>query len=255
MGALARALKAKFRTPREALEALGLDPALIDIKQLAKDSKLRRGRDGMVDGAEAEEMRAARNLSGSAFEDEQLRINRQMEHEMTDDDEEERRDEYDEEEPRFFGGRNDEEERKIRRFRMRQLADHLTTARDAGGQGLSHNDAAEILRDFPRNELEHMNASVFDEDLESVMEKLTGMGGTSTTGYPPKAGDRRKMAKDARLATKHFGLDRLEGRSNEMLRYGDRAEPLAMDEATESANADSFAAFFPDAARIKTNAL
>ena len=47
------------------------------------------------------------------------------------------------------------------------------------------------------------------------------------------------MARDARLATKHFGLDRLEGRASDMCNYGDQEPPrLAMDEARE---ADAYA--------------
>ena len=260
MGALARALKAKYPGgPREALRALGLPEDLLSPAQLASDAKQRARREaakkGMaIDGGgvlspdapqsalAAMEAKLIERYHGEELEEmrellERVHHQAGVEHDGEVVDEEP--DDDPEEETRFFGGKTDEEERARRKFRMRQLADHLTTARDAGGQGLSHNDAAEILRDFPRNELEHMNASVFDEDLESVMERLTGMGGSSTTGYPPKAGDRRKRARDRKQANDAFGLGRLEGRASDMCRYGDQEPPaLAYDERSSDAAAE-----------------
>ena len=236
MGALAKALKARFSSPQECLAKLGLDSSLLDdewsTKAKARKAAARRGM--AIDGiGTPEELRAARDLDGEEFEREQRRLDRELEDGMIDDEEE--RDEFDEEAPRFFGGRNDEEERRMRKFRMRQLYDHMTAPREEGGQGWAHDDVMDVLRDFPKNGLEHMNAAVFDEDLEELM----GMGGTATSVYEhePKAKDRRKMAKDARLATKHFGLDRLQERRGEMTRWGDR-EPLAYDERSSDAAAE-----------------
>jgi hypothetical protein len=79
--------------------------------------------------------------------------------------------------------------------------------------------------------------AALDQDIEHVMSRLNmrdleGMGGTALSNYEhePKARDRRRMAKDARLADKRFGLERLRPRANEMVNYGDQEPPLAYDQ-------------------------
>ena len=129
MGALAKALKARFSSPQEALARLGLDSSLLDdawsTKAKARKEAAKRGM--AIDGiGTPEELRAARELHGEDFEREQRRLDRELEDGMIDDEEEEA--------PRFFGGRNDEEERRMRKFRMRQLYDHMTAPREEGGQ-------------------------------------------------------------------------------------------------------------------------
>ena len=249
MGALARALRAKFPGPggpRQALKMLGLPEDLIDIKQLAKDSKLKRGRDGMVDGAEAEEMRAARNFSGSAFEDEQLRINRKMEHEMADDDEEE-----------LEAAENDTD---ARRRQVRRMSMGFA-ARDCLERGMSHDEVREYLESvwpMPENATEggmggrlagdDEEAAALAEDINVTMKALEQMGGSATSEYEDEdmlqSKDKKRMARDAALARDSFAkmypdAARLDG-SDMSHCFGDR---LAMD-ATVADGDGSFEAWF-----------
>ena len=115
---------------------------------------------------------------------------------------------------------------------------------------------------FQKVGLEHFP---LDGDVDRVMERLArdwserdleGVGGTGTSEYrgmPQSKDKRRRMARDRALARRDFGLDRLTPKGNELVNFGDRPV-LAYDEQSADA-ADSFAAFFPDAARIKTNAI
>ena len=54
------------------------------------------------------------------------------------------------------------------------------------------------------------------------------------------------MAKDAQLAAKQLGLDRLTPRRGDMVNFGDQ-EPMVFDERTDDG---SFDRFFPNARRI-----
>jgi hypothetical protein len=243
MGALANALKKKFKTPREALRALGLDESLLDATKMAYDGK-KRARDSDIGEVMRDNPGAEREWDkGPTDGDPDLG------------DEEEERDD-DREMPRWLMHDHeeepppDEELAARRRWWMKRAGDYM----------LKHGQDSTAVRDalerFPRTGLEHLGGAL-DADVDTVMGRLEGMGGTATSVYEhePKAKDRRRMAKDRKLANDAFGLDRLEPRRGEMTTWGDQPEPLAMDEATESANADSFAAFFPDSVRIKTNSL
>ena len=236
MGKLGDALRAKYPSAKAAIIALGLDPALLDSKHLANDAKQRARREaakrGMaIDGiGTPEELRAARDLTGEAFEREQRRLDRELEDGMVDDEEEE-------------GGKSDEENRAIRRECMKLLA---AKGRDEWGwdeEKLRH----EIMT-FPRTGLHHLGGAL-DEDSENLLEEL-GMGNGPTSIYErmPQSKDRkRRMAKDAKLMATQLGLDRLTPKGNELVNFGDR-EPLAMDGADDDG---SFAEFYPSASRIR----
>lgn len=243
MGKLGDALRAKYPSAKAALVALGLDPSLLDVKRLAHDSK-HRGRDGALFDDQDPEMRAARDLTGEEFEREQRRLDRELEDGLVDDDQEE-------EDPRRWLMHDHEEEpppdeelAARRRWWMKRAGDYMLK------HGQDEAAVRDALSDFPRNGLEHM---ALDDDVETVMERLTGMGGSSTTGpgyeNSPKAGDRKRRARDRRMARdevrKHFGTDRLEGRGSDMCNFGDRAEPeLAMDEQQNAAASDEANAWF-----------
>lgn len=242
MGKLAEALKAKFKTPKDAMVALGLDPELIAVKRLAADSK--RGRDGALFDDQDPEMRAARELSGEAFEKEQRRMDRQLENNMADDDEEEPE----------SGGISPERRRHVRKMCMN------FKARDCLERGMSHDEIRDELEStwpMPKNALEgggelagdDERAAEIAEDIDFTMKALEQMGGSATSQYEEAdmqqedkhmAKDRRRqLALDRKRELEYLGLDRLTPKGNDFCNYGDRPEPrLAMDEATSDAAAE-----------------
>ncbi|MGA9307237.1 MAG: hypothetical protein WBW31_17670 [Candidatus Sulfotelmatobacter sp.] len=255
MGALARALKAKFSSPKDALRCLGLPEDLLDVKQLANDAKQRARREaakrGMaIDGiGTPEELRAARDLTGEAFEKEQRRLDRELEDGMVED----WRDEI---------GPTLEEmaEKHGRRATMDRFSRFLSDK-----AGWSHDQIHEMLKAWPlpKNALaggmggelaeDDEERAALAEDIDWTMEQLTGEGGSSMTGPgyedSPKAGDRKRRARDRRMARDSFAAmypdaQRLDG-SDASHRYGDQ---LVMDAAADDDG--SFDAFFPDAKRI-----
>ena len=249
MGKLAEELKKRFRTPKDALRALGLPEDLLSPAQLAKDSKLKRGRDGALSDRDAE-MRAARDLHGEAFEKEQRRLDRELEDSMIDDQESE---------PEAAEGVSPERRREVRRMSMG------FAARDCLERGMSEDETREHLESvwpMPNNALEggmggelaeddEESASIA-EDIDFTMKALEGMGGSATSEYEDEdmlqSKDRKRMAKDARLARDSFDrmfpdARRLDG-SDASHRYGDQPEPtLAMD-GSSAADDDRFEAWY-----------
>ena len=263
MGRLAEELKKRFRTPKDALLRLGLDPTLLDIKHLASDAKQRARREaarkGMaIDGiGTPEELRAARDLHGEEFEREQRRIDNQMTEEgMVED----WRDEI---------GPTLEEmaEKHGRRATMDRFSRFLSDK-----AGWSHDQIHEMLKAWPlpKNALEggmggelagdDEERAALAEDIDWTMAQLTGEGGSSTTGPgyedSPKAGDKRrahdrKLALDAKRERNFLRrfpeAARLQARPGDFCNFGDRQpEPLAMDEADDS----EFFKMFPMARRL-----
>ena len=213
MGKLAEALKRKYKTPKDALRALGLDESLLDVKRLAQDAKKR-----------------ARDESSLAELATQSGGHKDWDMGPESDGIPDLGDEEPEPEKRFFGGRDDEEERARRKWRMSQLADHLLAPKEEGGQGWDKETVRNVLADFPKTGLEHLGGAL-DEDLEG----LIGMGGEALPLYEDKdmmqTKDKKRMAKDARLMATQLGLDRLSPRRGEMTNWGDQELPLAMDDA------------------------
>lgn len=143
-------------------------------------------------------------------------------------------------------------------MRMRQLSDHLRAPKEEGGQGFTEDMIRDVLADFPKNGLEHMNGAVFDEDLEHALEGV-GTGGTNVYREMLQSKDRHKQAHDERRERrerrdflKRFPeAARLEGRPGDFANFGDR-EPLAYDEQQSTADDDArFNEWFPGAARIR----
>ena len=234
MGALANALRKKFKSPREALEALGLDPALLEVKRLATDSRRRAHDDDLADvarehpGAEREW-----DMGPKADGDPDLGDERDDE----DDDEESDPDERAAWEAKL---------RKIRRMQMRD------TVKDCLRRGMSHDEIHERLLDWPRPATEEGGMggqlgtdaeNTFAEDVSTVMTelgKLTGMGGTmplyEEENMKQSKDSRRKQAHDRKLAQDSFRkfypeAGRLDG-DMVSTRYGDQEPPaLARNEA------------------------
>ena len=242
MGKLAEALKRKYKSPREALKALGLDELLLDVEKIAYDAK-RRARDGALSDQDAE-MRAARDLHDEEFEREQRRLDRGLEDAMVDDEEEV--------DPRRWLMHDheteappDEELAARRRWWMKRAGDYMLA------HGKDEAAVRDALADFPKTGLEHLGGAL-DEDVDTVMGRLEQMGSAATSGYPAKVtGDRRRrMAKDARLMGTQLGLDRLTPKRGDFCNWGDQPEPLAMDEA--DADDSEFYKMFPEARGLST---
>jgi hypothetical protein len=236
MGALARALKAKYRTPREALKALGLDETLLDVEKLAFDAK--RARDGgVMEEIMREHPGAERYWDKGPKADAMADLG----------DEEDKPDER-------------EKRREFMKRAAGMLAKHGGVAYGREG-GLGEDEIRSVLSrlSMPKNALAGGMGGELAEDIDFAMADLAGMGGTGLSSNEPKVEDRKRQARDARdraRARRRFGLDRLEGRPSDMCNYGDQAQPkLAMDEEIAAGNADSFNSFFPGAARIRTNAV
>jgi hypothetical protein len=223
MGALARALKAKFKTPREALRALGLDESLLDVEKMAFDAK-RRGRDGNVLSDLAGEPGGHKHWDMGPHADGDPDLGEQ-------------------EEPEEMP---DEEARELRRRQMRQLGGELMK-----DHGWSSDEVKSMFmhREFPTNALAGgLGGRLSEDDVDWTMKELEGIGTGGNVAYGPKVKDKR-MAKDARLAQDSFDrmfpdAQRLTG-SDMSHRYGDQ---LAMDAA--AGDDGSFDLFFPDAKRI-----
>jgi hypothetical protein len=187
MGKLADALKKKYRTPREALEALGLDPSLIDIKRLAADGALKRGRDDNVLADLVEQPGGHQRWNHGPEADGDPALGDEAEE---DDGETESAEE-----------RLAERRRQVRRMSMG------FAARDCLGRGMSHDETREHLQGIwpmPDNALEggmggalagdDEEATSIAEDIDHVMSKLDD----------PEVEDRH-MAKDRR---RQLALDR-----------------------------------------------
>ena len=263
MGALARALKAKFPGgPRQALKVLGLSEDLLNPEHLASDAKQRARREAARRGmaidsiGTPEELRAARDLHGEAFEKEQRRLDREMEDGMIDDEEDTEEDprrmwmhEHEDEAP------PDEELQARRRWWMKKVGDFMLAH---GKDGAAVRAA---LNDMPRTGLEHLGGAL-DADVDTVMSRLIGMGSGSTTGPgyedSPKAGDKRrahdrKLALDAKRERNFLRrfpeAERLTPRGNDFCNYGDQPT-LAYDESADDGDSSEFYEMFPMARRL-----
>jgi hypothetical protein len=237
MSKLGLALRRKFKTPREALQALGLPESLLDIKGLAFDQalpgtsakvKLEEILCQILSGAE---LQHARDLLHGIDADDGEATNGELEQEEAEDDED-----VDEEE-------GEEERREHRKRTMAKVADWL-----AREKHLNDEEIFDAMKDFPAPGLEHIGGRLA-EDLEQVMESWKDR--------------RRRMARDAKKRA--LAADRAEasllqhfpeaarlfaGSGLEAGIGGAEAEQrLAMDAA--AADGDSFAEMFADAARIR----
>jgi hypothetical protein len=257
-GKLGDALRKKYRSPREALRALGLDESLLDASRLAFD---RKARDGVLSPDAPNqsaltmlETMLAEHLQGSELEKAQ-RLLEAIQHEagidhgaeeedgMVDDDREEM---------------PDEEKRLFRCWQMKGLADHCI-----GEKGWTTNDVREMFAhpDFLLKsgiETGGAGGGALAQDIDWTMEQLEGMGGTATSGYEPKADrrmakdKRRKLALDRKRQREYFGMDRLEPRRGDFCNYGDQPT-LAYDESADDGDSDSeFFKMFPEARRLST---
>ncbi len=254
-GKLGDALRKKYRTPKDALKALGLDPSLLDASRLAFDGK-RKARDSVLspdsDGASlaALEKLLAEHLDGEVFQRAQRMIEAAMheagvEHdgEVVDEEPADDREEMPDEEKRLF-----------RRWQMKGLADHCI-----GEKGWSVNDVRTMFEhpDFlPKSGIETGGAGggALAEDIDWTMEQLEGVGtgGTNIYREMPQSKDRkRRMAKDRqrKLALDRDFNERFPGLSSPRdmsHRYGDREPepPLALDEQQNAEDYDRANAWF-----------
>jgi hypothetical protein len=222
MSPLLRALKAKYRRPREVLRALGLDQSLLNIPRLALDSANGEGAPGDESDPVALRIKLeklfAESLNGHALEKARNLLEQHLggsEYDLAhhqDDDEE-----------------TEEVLRERRKRLMAKVADWLATEKNLGDE-----EIFDSLRDFPKNGLEHIGGALA-EDLEQVMKAR----------HQRLAGDarRRRLAAD-----KRFGTGRLNGSAIETA-WGD--QPPARRVAMDTSAAESFNDRFPGAMRIK----
>ncbi len=173
MSPLLRALKAKYRTPREALAALGLDQSLLDVSPppngasgaetpLAKLHSLLAQHFHGPEYSRVLELLEAANLSGHDYD-------RAVERKYNGEENEAEDNEVDE-----------EELRQQRRKAMAKVADFF------GRKGFSEDQIAEMLRDFPKNGLEHLGGAL-DKDHDEIMNDR-----------------RQRMATDARIRAEAY---------------------------------------------------
>ncbi len=214
------ALRRKFKTPREALRALGLDQSLLNVPSLAMDGAI----DEMGSRAELEKLLAT-VLSGHQYQRACELLNGAInaEHEIAGNVGEGENIEAEDDE-----GESEEVLRARRKLLMKKIADWLSTEK-----GLDEFEIAASLADFPKNGIEHVGGAV-DDDLERVMKDR-----------------RRRMATDAKQKRQAFDsrypqAARLSGTALETS-YGD---PIPSRRAVDS-SADGFNDRFPEAARIK----
>ncbi len=184
MSPLLRALKAKYRRPREVLRALGLDQSLLNIPRLALDSANGGGTSSL---AELEKL-LARTFSGPQFQRAMELLNGALNADMPEDDETEQEESEDE---------NDVDEEAERHKRW--VADVLSRK-----AGLDDHEIAAALRDLPRNAIKG------------------GMGGR--LAERAEARDRKRIARDERRRAafdERFGTSRLNTPSLIETSYGD----------------------------------
>ena len=185
MSPLLRALKAKYRTPREALAALGLDQSLLDVSPppngasgaetpLAKLHSLLAQHFHGPEYSRVLELLEAANLSGHDYD-------RAVERKYNGEENEAEDNEVDE-----------EELRQQRRKAMAKVADFF------GRKGFSEDQIAEMLRDFPKNGLEHLGGAL-DKDHDEIM--MTG----ASEWRPMHVFARRPMTQSATISPMRGG--------------------------------------------------
>lgn len=233
MSKLGIALRRRFKSPREALSALGIDQALLDIPRLGFAFDARNGRDGMPGGLNNEvdpgallvelEKLLVENLSGGALERAREILDQHLgggEYDGAASDEDDDEDNYDDDDDYDD---DEEERRETRRNMMAKTADFLATKK-----GLDESEIAATLRDFPKNGLEHLGGALA-EDLEHVMQDR-----------------RRRMARDTRKTRQAFDAMFPGAARVEEILYGVESErrSIAPDDR------DRFYELWPEARRI-----
>ena len=228
---LLAALKARFKNPKDALRALGLDENLLSLKRLGLDSALKRPRGardaakiGEVDPMELyvqlEEL-ICKHVSTPARTEMLELVGHALgtgDYDRAYDVEAEAEDE---------GEAGEEESFREKRKRMMQTIARFLAER----KGLSEDEIAQQLADFPLNGIQKFEAA---DDLEALMKER---------GMASNKGRDRRLAHDAAAERRFFDL------FPEAKRIGGaRPErPVAMDGAGSIASGYDF---FEDAARI-----
>ena len=211
---LGRVLRQRFRTPKDALRALGISPSLLNIRSMALDSAYQEfsGGDPAALRVKLEKL-LAENLSGHELQKARELLEAHLgggEYAAVNDEDNED---------------DDDDRAEQRRRTMAKIADFLATEK-----GLSEDQIEESLRDFPKNGLD----SDLAEDLDNLMRDR-----------------RRRAAGDARRRQQAFDrrfpeAARLTGTSLETS-YGVQPERRV---AVDSAAAQRFADRWPEAMRI-----
>jgi len=226
------ALRRKFKTPREALRALGLDEKLLDVPRLAYDGA-RKGRDEMPDEAALNnepdpavlrvklEKLLCENLDGAALQTARDLLSHHL-GELTGEYDRAASDEDDDEDD---GEESEEALRERRKKIMGRVADWLSER-----QQMSDEMIERELADFPRNGLEHVGGAL-DDDLAQVMEQR-----------------RRRMASDTKKRQQAFDEMFPEARrlTGTLLETSYGVQP----ERPPCANFAGFYEMFPQARRI-----
>lgn len=224
MSPLGLALRRRFKSPREAMEALQLDPSLINIKRLSGHMAFDAATGGSAK-AELEKILAG-ILDGAEFQRAQELLHSI---EAGDDDRGERYAEAIDEET------DEEARREQRRGMMTKVADFLATEK-----GYDEKEITDFLSDFPKTGLEHLGGALA-EDLEKVMKDRRGPAGDA----------RRRRAHDAQLASDAGAFVRAfpeVARIENAPGFGDCATPSRM--ATDADSSSYFYELFPEARRI-----
>ncbi len=218
MSKLGIALRRRFKTPKDVLKKLGLDERLLSIPRLAFDQRNIGAIPGTSSKMELEEMLCT-VLSGH-----ELQRARDLLHSIDADDGEQ------------LGAEDDEDvdEEALREERRRAMA--RTAGFLADRKGMSEDDIAETLSDFPKNGLEHLGGAL-DDDLERLMKERRRSMATDAT--------RRRLAFDRRFPES----GRVGGGSVSVAtHYGDPVPARRI--GADSAGAKSFYERFPGAQRI-----
>lgn len=147
------ALRKKFRTPQDALRALGLDEFLLDVARSKQQAGLSRDQVDLPALRAKLEQLLCEHLSGDELEQARGLLNqhllgRSSEHDRVDDFEE-----------------DDDKKRQSWRKALATVADYLSNEK-----GFDEEQIKEALRDFPRNGLEHQGAAL-DDDLDDLMQQ------------------------------------------------------------------------------------
>jgi hypothetical protein len=187
------ALRKKFKTPREALRALGLDQRFLDVPRLALDSA---SGGGTSSRAELEKL-LARAFSGHEFQRAMELLNGALNADMPEVEQEESEDEND----------VDEEAERHKRW----VADVLSRK-----AGLDDQEIAEALRDLPRNAIKGGMGGRLAERAEARDRKRIARD------------ERRRAAFDER-----FGTSRLNAPSLIETSYGDSVPSRRMAVASD----------------------
>jgi hypothetical protein len=249
-GKLADAIRKKYRTPKAALKALGIDVKLLDPSRLAYDAK---ARDSVLGGDDHAEYRAlceilANELEGERHETAQRLLDRIIGKAEESDgmvDDEEREDDLDdaEEDPR-------EERRAFLRKAADMLSRHGGTAFGRGDAGLSEDEIRNVLSHMPmpKNAISagRLGAGLLAEDLDDLMQERA----QRKAGMAKDRLRRRQLARDS-FAAMFPDAARLDGAPIEAGIGGTEEERrLAMD-AAGAQDDGSFDKFFPNAARMR----